>query len=62
MGGGGGLQNFCYQIATFRVDMQHDHYQKRLTFILLTPSPGWGDASVGKIFATMLQHLWFLLI
>ena len=41
--------------------MQHDHVLKKLNFDLLTPSPG-SRVSGGKIFATMLLHLWFSLI
>ena len=48
VGGGRGVcgQNICYHVAAFVIlfnfDMQHDHVLKKLTFDLLTPSPGSG--------------------
>ena len=36
--------------------MHNDHVLKMLKFYLLTPSPGSGGGSAGKIFATMLLH------
>ena len=67
-GGGGGLppgsrvcgQNICYHFCCIRdsllFDMQHDHVLKKVNFDLLR------EESAGKIFATMLLHLWFFLI
>ena len=57
MGGGEGVQAkylvpCCCNRDSLQFDMQHDHVLKKLTFDLLTPSPGGGGT--GKIFGTML--------
>ena len=55
----------CCIRDSLNFDMQHVHVLKKLNFDLLTPSPGSGggvSGSQGKIFASMLLHLWFSLI
>ena len=37
--------------------MQHDHILKILNFDFLTPPPGLGEGSEGKIFATLVLYL-----
>ena len=58
-GGGGGvlcvkyLLPCCCICDSLKVDMHHDNALKMLNF---TPRVAGGEASAGKIFATMLLH------